>query len=63
MASFYDTASDADLNWVEDLLKKKGIAYTLRGIGAAAALKEILVAEEDFADAERILCSSVRGNN
>jgi hypothetical protein len=61
MASFYDTANDSDLKRVEGLLKKGGIVYTLRAVGAA--LKEILVAEEDFADAERILCSSTHGNN
>ena len=63
MASFYDTANDSDLKRVEGLLKKGGIVYTLRAVGTAEALKEILVAEEDFADAERILCSSTHGNN
>lgn len=62
MASFYDTTNNSDLIRVEELLKKEGIVYTLRRIGTAAALKEIVVAEEDFADAERILVSSARGN-
>lgn len=63
MASFYDTVNDADLRRVEELLKKGGIVYTLRAIGTGTALKEIQVAEEDLADAERILCSSTLGNN
>jgi len=63
MASFYDTVNDSDLKRVEGLLKKGGIVYTLRTIGTTTALKEIQVAEEDFADAERILGSSARGTN
>lgn len=63
MASFYDTVNDADLKRVEGLLKKGGIVYTLRELGAATALKEFQVAEEDLADAERILCGSARRNN
>ena len=63
MASFYDTVNDSDLKRVEGLLKKGGIVYTLRGIGAGTALKVIQVAEEDLADAERILCNLSHGNN
>ncbi len=63
MASFYDTVHGSDLRRVEGLLKKGGIVYTLRAIGTDTALKEIQVAEEDFADAERILCGSSRRNN
>lgn len=63
MASFYDSVHDSDLKRVEGLLKKGGIVYTLRAIGTDTALKEIQVAEEDFADAERIVCGSTHGNN
>jgi hypothetical protein len=63
MASFYDTVQDSELKRVEGLLKKGGIAYTLRAIDKATSLNEIQVAEEDLADAERILCSSTHGNN
>jgi hypothetical protein len=63
MASFYDTVNDSDLKRVEGLLKRGGIVYTLRTVGTPASLKEIQVAEEDFAEAERILCSSTHGNH
>lgn len=58
MASFYDTVNDSDLDWVEGLLKNGGIGYTMRAIGGDTTLKEIQVAEEDLAEAERILSSS-----
>ena len=63
MASFYDTVNDADLKRVEGLLKKGGIVYTLRVIGTDTTLKEIQVAEEDLADAERILYGSAHENH
>lgn len=63
MASFYDTVNDSDLKRVEGLLKKGGIVYTLRTLGTGTSLKEIQVAEEDLADAERILCNSTHGNH
>ena len=63
MARFYDSANDSDLKRVEGLLKRGGIVYTLRAVGTPESLKEIQVAEEDFADAERILGSSSHGNN
>lgn len=56
MARFYDTASDTDLRQIEGLLKKKGIAYSLRVLdGDSVRMKEILVSEEDLADAEAML--------
>ena len=55
MARFYDTVNDSDLERVEGLLKKSGIVFTSRILGADSALKEIQVAEEDFASAERVL--------
>jgi len=58
MASFYDTVHDSELRRIEGLLKKGGIVYTLRVIGTDTTLKEIQVAEEDLADAERIVFSS-----
>lgn len=63
MASFYDAADASDLRRVEGLLKKGGVVYTLRGISSLEAVNEILVAEEDFAEAERILCGTTHGNN
>lgn len=63
MASFYDSANTSDLRRVERVLKKGGIVYTIRAVGAAEALKEIHVAEEDFADAEKILCGSTHENH
>jgi hypothetical protein len=56
MARFYDTTDSSDLKRVESLLKKGGIVYTLRIVEDKAALiREIQVAEEDLADAERVL--------
>jgi hypothetical protein len=55
MARFYDTMNNADLRRVEGLLKKGGIVYTLRMTGDGSDFKEILVAEEDLADAEMLL--------
>lgn len=63
MASFYDTANDSDLKRVEGLLKKSGIVYNLKTVGTTTSLKEIQVAEEDLADAERVLCGSAHRNN
>ena len=63
MARFYDTANNSDLMRVESILKKGGIVYTLRTLEDGSALKEILVAEEDLADAERILLSAAAANS
>lgn len=63
MARFYDAVSDSDLSRVEDLLKMGGIEYSLQILGEGALLKEILVAEEDLAAAERILCSPTHADN
>ncbi len=57
VVSFYDSVNDSDLKRVEGLLGKCGVVYTLRAIKGDTALKEIQVAEEDLADAERILGS------
>lgn len=57
MARFYDSLNDSDLSRVEDLLKNGGIGYSLRILGDGAPLREVLVAEEDLAAAERILCN------
>lgn len=60
MARFYDSANESDLKRVEGLLRKGGIVYTLRALaGDVAMLKEIDVAEEDMAVAERILCNKL----
>lgn len=56
MARFYDSVSDSDLDRVENLLKRGGIEYSLRILGKGTQLKEIQVAEEDLAAAERVLC-------
>jgi len=63
MASFYDCVNNTELMRIEGLLKQGGIVYTLREIDTASTLKEIQVAEEDLADAERILCSSSHENH
>jgi len=55
MARFYDSARDSDLRWVENLLKRGGIEYSLRILDDKTALKEIQVAEEDLAVAECLL--------
>jgi len=57
MARFYDSVSDSDLDRVEELLKRGGIEYSLRILGKGSQLKEIQVAEEDLAAAERVLCN------
>jgi len=58
MARFYDSVNDSDLSRVERLLKHGGIEYSLQILGDGALLKEIQVAEEDLAEAERILGQS-----
>ncbi|HXE97377.1 MAG TPA: DUF2007 domain-containing protein [Dongiaceae bacterium] len=55
MASFYDTVNDADLKRVEGLLRKGGIVYTLRDVGSKTVFRQVQVAEEDLAAAEKIL--------
>lgn len=56
MARFYDSIDRKDLKRVEELLKKGGIEYTLQMVGKKSELvKEIQVAEEDFAAAENAL--------
>ncbi|MDA8414601.1 MAG: hypothetical protein M0023_12555 [Desulfobacteraceae bacterium] len=60
MASFYDAVNDADVKRIEGLLRKGGIVYTLRTIGKDAALREFQVAEEDLADAERIVYGMIQ---
>lgn len=60
MARFYDTMNDTELQRIEGLLKKGGIVYTLRMLEDDLSLvKEIQVAEEDLAEAERILYSKL----
>lgn len=64
MARFYDTVNDSDLMRVEGLLKNGGIEYTLRVLGKESPLmKEIMVAEEDFAAAEYVLYGKSFANN
>lgn len=55
MARFYDTVSDSDLSRVERILNHGGIQYSWKILGDGSLLKEIQVAEEDLAEAERIL--------
>lgn len=59
MARFYDTLDGLELNRVESLLKRGGIAYSLLLPGDGSSLKEILVAEEDVAFAEELLSNPV----
>lgn len=64
MARFYDTVHKSELTRVEGLLKKGGIVYTLRVLGDhSARIREIQVAEEDLAAAEKILYGSSYTNN
>lgn len=64
MARFYDTVSYSDLRRVEGLLKKGGIVYTLRELDdEQARMKEIQVAEEDLAAAERVLYGTSHPDN
>ena len=59
MARFYDTVNYSDLRRVEGLLKKGGIVYTMRELGGdSTRMREIQVAEEDLAAAERVLCGT-----
>jgi hypothetical protein len=62
MARFYDAISDSDASRVTDLLKEGGIEYSVQILGDGAHLKEILVAEEDLAAAERLLCTPAHKN-
>jgi hypothetical protein len=56
MARFYDTISESELHWLEGILKKGGIVYTLRMLeDDVTLLKEIIVAEEDLVEAEKLL--------
>jgi len=64
MARFYDTVNYSDLKRVEGLLKKGGIEYTLQVLGNESILmKEIRVAEEDLAAAERLLNGKTSADN
>ena len=58
MARFYDTVSDSNLRWVEELLTRGGIEYSLRILDDKVSLKEIEVAEEDLSFAESLLSGS-----
>jgi len=62
MARFYDAMNDADERWITDLLKEGGVGYSVRILGEGAHLKEILVAEEDLAAAERLLDNPAHHN-
>jgi hypothetical protein len=64
MARFYDSVNYSDLKRVEGLLKKGGIEYTLQVLGNESILmKEILVAEEDLAAAEKLLNGKTSADN
>lgn len=59
MVRFYDPIDKADQNQVEQVLRQGGIEYFLReetepGLGSC----QILLAEEDLPEAERLLFSS-----
>jgi hypothetical protein len=56
VARFYDTVNESELQWLEGVLKKGGIVYTLRMLeDDMTLLKEIMVAEEDLNEAEMLL--------
>ena len=62
MARFYDAISDSDTSRITDLLKEGGIEYSIQILGDGVHLKEILVAEEDLAAAEELLCTPAHEN-
>ncbi|GFE62840.1 hypothetical protein [Geobacter sp. AOG2] len=62
MARFYDAMSDSDARRITDLLKEGGIEYSLQILGEGAKVKEVMVAEEDLAAAERLLDSPAHHN-
>jgi hypothetical protein len=62
MARFYDAMSDLDASRVTDILKEGGIEYSMLILGDGAHLKEIMVAEEDLATAERLLSTPAHKN-
>lgn len=55
MARFYDTGNESDLARVEGVLRGGGIEYFCREHRDDAAMREILVAEEDMVHAEELL--------
>ena len=63
MARFYDSVDNADIKRVEGLLKKGGIVYTLHALEDDSMIKEIQVAEEDLAAAEKIMYGTSHPNN
>lgn len=62
MARFYDAMNDLDARRVTDLLREGGIEYSMRILGEGVRVKEIIVAEEDLAAAERLLDSPAHHN-
>jgi hypothetical protein len=56
MVRFYDPIDRADQQHVEQVLLRGGIAYYLRAEEASMLDScQILIAEEDFAEAEKLL--------
>lgn len=62
MARFYDAMNDSDARRITDLLREGGIEYSMQILGEGAKVKEIMVAEEDLAAAERLLDSPAHEN-
>lgn len=59
MARFYDAASDSELYRVAGLLRKNGIEYSLNSVlNSTPMINEIMVAEEDLAFAEFLICEN-----
>lgn len=55
MARFYDSVNESELQRVEWSLRQGGVEYSLRILQEKPLMKEILVAEEDLAFAEKLL--------
>jgi len=62
MARFYDALSESDARRITNLLKEGGIEYSMQILGEGTRVKEIMVAEEDLAAAERLLDNPAHHN-
>lgn len=59
MVRFYDPVDSSDQKHVEQMLRRGGIEYFLRDKAETElGARQILIAEEDFPEAERLLVGS-----
>ncbi|HZV81020.1 MAG TPA: DUF2007 domain-containing protein [Geobacteraceae bacterium] len=59
MARFYDAVNSSELARIENILKNGGVEYSLGPGAVDGGVREILVAEEDVAYAERLLATAI----